>query len=123
LDLLVKENCQLEKEQSTVQTQLSMIIGDMARADELVKGIEELKALESSYARTKDAETRAKADALQARLEQIVIDSRARAGGRAGGRRRRGVVRRTRVDAACVPARGVGALCARRERACACSDG
>ncbi len=70
---------QLEKEQSTVQTQLSMIIGDMARADELVKGIEELKALESSYARTKDAETRAKADALQARLEQIVIDSRARA--------------------------------------------
>ena len=70
---------QLEKEQSTVSTNLSMIAGDVARAEELVKGIGELKALESEFARTKDPAVRAKADELQARLEQIVIDSRARA--------------------------------------------
>ena len=70
---------QLEKEQSTVNTNLSMIIGDVARAEEFVKGIDELKLLEAQYAKSKDAAVRAKADALQARLEQIVIDSRARA--------------------------------------------
>jgi hypothetical protein len=70
---------QLEKEQSTVNTNLSMIAGDVARAEELVKGIGELKQLESEFARSKDPAMRAKADELQARLEQIVIDSRARA--------------------------------------------
>jgi regulator of protease activity HflC (stomatin/prohibitin superfamily) len=68
---------QIEKELSTVSTSLSMMIGDVQRADELVRGIDELKRLEAEAATDPDA--RAKADALQARLEQIVIDSRARA--------------------------------------------
>jgi hypothetical protein len=68
---------QIEKETSTVSASLSMMIGDVQRAEELVRGIDELKKLEAAAAT--DPAARAKADALQARLEQIVIESRARA--------------------------------------------
>jgi regulator of protease activity HflC (stomatin/prohibitin superfamily) len=70
---------QVEAAQSTVNTNLSMIIGDTARADEIVKGIAELQALESRVARSPDPAVRAEADALQARLEQMVLESRAQA--------------------------------------------
>jgi DNA gyrase/topoisomerase IV subunit A len=70
---------QIEAAQSTVNSTLSMIIGDVDRAGNLVKGIAQLQELESNFARTKDAAIRAEADALQARLEQMVLDSRAQA--------------------------------------------
>ena len=70
---------QVEAAQSTVNTNLSMIIGDIARADTIVKGIAELQALESRVARSPDPAVRAEADALQARLEQMVLESRAQA--------------------------------------------
>jgi regulator of protease activity HflC (stomatin/prohibitin superfamily) len=70
---------QVEAAQSTVNSTLSMIIGDVDRAGELVKGIAQLQELESSFARSKDPAVRAEADALQARLEQMVLDSRAQA--------------------------------------------
>jgi len=68
---------QLEDAQSTVNTNMSLIVGDVARADEVFKGIVELAELEQ---RAKaDPAARAQADALRARLEQVVLDSRAQA--------------------------------------------
>jgi modulator of FtsH protease HflK len=68
---------QLEDAQSTVNTNMSLIVGDVVRADEVFRGIGELQALEQS-AKT-DPAARTKADALRARLEQLVLDSRAQA--------------------------------------------
>ena len=68
---------QLEDAQSTVNTNMSLIVGDVARADEVFKGIGELTRLETEAKFTNDAAVRAKADALRARLEQIVLESRA----------------------------------------------
>lgn len=68
---------QLEDAQSTVNTSMSLIVGDVARADEVFRGIGELRALEQQ-AKT-DPAARAQADALRARLEQVVLDSRAQA--------------------------------------------
>jgi regulator of protease activity HflC (stomatin/prohibitin superfamily) len=68
---------QLEDSQSTVNTNMSLIVGDVARADEVFKGIVELSRLEQ-LAKT-DPAARAQADALRARLEQVVLDSRAQA--------------------------------------------
>ncbi|MEY4117512.1 MAG: hypothetical protein RLZZ116_840 [Planctomycetota bacterium] len=68
---------QLEDAQSTVNTNMSLIVGDVARADEVFKGIVELSRLEQQ-AKT-DPAARTQADALRARLEQIVLDSRAQA--------------------------------------------
>ena len=68
---------QIEDAQSTVNTNMSLIVGDVARADEVFKGIVELMQLEQR-AKTQSA-ARAEADALRARLEQIVLDSRAQA--------------------------------------------
>ena len=68
---------QLEDAQSTVNTNMSLIVGDVARADEVFKGLVELTQLEQR-AKT-DPSARAQADALRARLEQVVLDSRAQA--------------------------------------------
>ncbi len=68
---------QLEDAQSTVNTNMSLIVGDVARADEVFKGLVELTQLEQR-AKT-DPAARAQADALRARLEQVVLDSRAQA--------------------------------------------
>ena len=68
---------ELEDAQSTISTNMSLIVGDVARADEVFKGIGELTRLEQA-AKT-DPAARATADALRARLEQLVLDSRAQA--------------------------------------------
>jgi regulator of protease activity HflC (stomatin/prohibitin superfamily) len=68
---------ELEDAQSTISTNMSLIVGDVARADEVFKGIGELTRLEQA-AKT-DPAARAAADALRARLEQLVLDSRAQA--------------------------------------------
>jgi modulator of FtsH protease HflK len=69
---------QIELAQSTVNTNMSLIIGDLARADEVVRGIGELQRLEQE-AKAGGADARLKADALRAKLEQTVLDSRAQA--------------------------------------------
>jgi regulator of protease activity HflC (stomatin/prohibitin superfamily) len=81
---------QVEDAQSTVNTTMSLLVGDVARAEEVVRGIDELRRLEAEAAAGKgkgegegegeaSSDARAKADALRARLEQIVLDSRAQA--------------------------------------------
>gem|GEM_PF-313243 len=73
---------QVEDAQSMVNTTMSLLVGDVARAEEVVRGIDELRRLESEAAAGKgdsSSDARAKADALRARLEQIVLDSRAQA--------------------------------------------
>ncbi len=74
---------QLEDMQSTINTNMSLVVGDVARADEVVRGIGELTTLEqqaNAAATPADrAVARASADALRARLEQIVLESRAQA--------------------------------------------
>jgi len=84
---------QLEAEQSTVATALSMLVGDPARAEEIVRGIEELTALERELAAKGGADADpALADrvaALQARLEQTVIESRAQVASVISGARAR----------------------------------
>jgi regulator of protease activity HflC (stomatin/prohibitin superfamily) len=67
---------QVEDAQSAVNTTMSMLVGDVALADEVWKGIAELTKLENE-AKAGSADARQKADALRARLEQIVLDSRA----------------------------------------------
>jgi regulator of protease activity HflC (stomatin/prohibitin superfamily) len=69
---------QIEDAQSAVNTTMSLLMGDVALADEVTKGIAELARLESE-AKNGSADARAKADALRARLEQIVLDARAQA--------------------------------------------
>ncbi len=72
---------QLEAEQSTVSTALSMLVGDPARAEEIVRGIGELSALERELSAKggagSDPELAGRVASLQARLEQMVIESRA----------------------------------------------
>ena len=72
---------QLEDAQSTVNTNMSLIVGDVARADEVARGIAELIKLEQESKAGKDlvaqAKARTAADGLRARLEQILLDSRA----------------------------------------------
>lgn len=73
---------QLEDAQSTVNTTMSLIVGDVARADEVLKGIDELMRLEAeARIGSTDAQRVAqeKADALRATLEQMLLDSRAQA--------------------------------------------
>jgi regulator of protease activity HflC (stomatin/prohibitin superfamily) len=69
---------QLEDAQSTVNTNMSLIVGDVARATEVYQGILELERLEQA-AKSGDVAAAAKANALRARLEQTVLDSRAQA--------------------------------------------
>jgi regulator of protease activity HflC (stomatin/prohibitin superfamily) len=69
---------QIEDAQSAVNTTMSLLMGDVALADEVTKGIAELARLESE-AKNGSADARAKADALRARLEQLVLDARAQA--------------------------------------------
>ena len=72
---------QLEDAQSTVNTNMSLIVGDVARADEVARGIGELIKLEQESKAGMDlvaqAKARTAADGLRARLEQILLDSRA----------------------------------------------
>ncbi len=72
---------QLEAEQSTVSTALSMLVGDPVRAEQIVRGIGELSALERELSAkggpAADEELADRVAALQARLEQMVIESRA----------------------------------------------
>jgi regulator of protease activity HflC (stomatin/prohibitin superfamily) len=72
---------QIEAEQSTVSTALSMLVGDPARAEEVVRGIGELSALERELAAkggaAADQKLADRVASLQARLEQMVIESRA----------------------------------------------
>ena len=74
---------QVEDAQSTVSTTMSLIVGDPAHADEVFRGIGDLTKLEQEAKRGGDSaagkDARQKADALRARLEQIVLDSRAQA--------------------------------------------
>jgi regulator of protease activity HflC (stomatin/prohibitin superfamily) len=74
---------QVEDAQSTVSTTMSLIVGDAAHADEVFRGIGDLTKLEQEAKRGGDSaagkDARQKADALRARLEQIVLDSRAQA--------------------------------------------
>jgi regulator of protease activity HflC (stomatin/prohibitin superfamily) len=69
---------QLEDAQSTVNTNMSLIVGDVARATEVYQGILELERLEQA-AKSGDVAAAANANALRARLEQTVLDSRAQA--------------------------------------------
>jgi regulator of protease activity HflC (stomatin/prohibitin superfamily) len=69
---------QLEDAQSTVNTNMSLIVGDVARANEVFQGIQELERLEQA-AKGGDVSAAAQANALRARLEQTVLDSRAQA--------------------------------------------
>jgi regulator of protease activity HflC (stomatin/prohibitin superfamily) len=69
---------QVEDAQSAVNTTMSLLMGEVALADEVTKGIAELARLENE-AKAGSTDARAKADALRARLEQIVLDARAQA--------------------------------------------
>jgi regulator of protease activity HflC (stomatin/prohibitin superfamily) len=69
---------QLEDAQSTVNTNMSLIVGDVARANEVFQGIQELERLEQA-AKGGDVSAAAQANALRAKLEQTVLDSRAQA--------------------------------------------
>ncbi|MFM7052226.1 MAG: SPFH domain-containing protein [Planctomycetota bacterium] len=69
---------QLEDAQSTVNTNLSLLVGDVAAADRFVKDLGELQRLEQG-AKSGSADDRRKADELRARLEQVLLDSRAQA--------------------------------------------
>ncbi|MEY3021135.1 MAG: hypothetical protein RIS86_331 [Planctomycetota bacterium] len=69
---------QVEDAQSTVNTTMSFILGDVAKAEEMAAGLAEFARLEAE-AKAGDARARADADALRLRLEQMVLDSRAQA--------------------------------------------
>lgn len=69
---------QLEDAQSTVNTTMSFILGDVAKAEEMAAGLAEYARLEGEAKKGDDA-ARAAADALRLRLEQVVLDSRAQA--------------------------------------------
>ncbi len=70
---------QLEDAQSTVNSTMSLLMGDVARADEVYAGIIDLLQLEAD-ARNAPTEQQAalqlKADTLRARLEQLMLESR-----------------------------------------------
>ena len=70
---------QLEDAQSTVNSTMSLLMGDVAKADEVYAGINELMQIESdARAATGDAQSalQLKADTLRARLEQLMLESR-----------------------------------------------
>ncbi|MFZ9914702.1 MAG: SPFH domain-containing protein, partial [Phycisphaerales bacterium] len=69
---------QLEDAQSTVNTNLSLLIGDVAAAERFVKDLGELQRLEQA-AKAGSDDDRRKADEMRARLEQVLLDSRAQA--------------------------------------------
>jgi len=70
---------QLEDAQSTVNTTMSLLVGDIGLAAEVVRGITELSRIEQEAKRSGDAALQRDADALRARLEQALLDSRAQA--------------------------------------------
>ncbi len=70
---------QLEEAQSTVSSTMSVLVGDLDRASEVYQGIIELEKLEARAKTGTDPAALAAANALRARLEQMLLDSRAQA--------------------------------------------
>jgi regulator of protease activity HflC (stomatin/prohibitin superfamily) len=70
---------QLEEAQSTVSSTMSVLVGDLDRANEVYQGIIELEKLEARAKTGTDPAALAAANALRARLEQMLLDSRAQA--------------------------------------------